>query len=93
MGAGNLYVQLPIPKLSIFGVFADFGTFYNGTSVNSAINAGAAIRISSVFGMYFPIWMSKELDASYGNSKYGEKIRLTLKLNLVNKGLKLGIGE
>ena len=93
MGAGNLFVQLPIPKLSIFGVFADFGTFYNGTSINSAINAGAAIRISSFFGMYFPIWMSKELDASYGNSKYGEKIRLTLKLNLVNKGLKIGIGE
>lgn len=89
MGAGNLYVQLPIPKLGIFGLFADIGTFYNGVSVNSAINTGAAIRFGKVFGMYFPIWMSKELDDSFGNSRYAEKIRLTLKLNVVNKGLKL----
>lgn len=89
MGAGNLYVQLPIPKVGIFGLFADIGTFYNGFSVNSAINTGAAIRLGKVLGLYFPIWMSKELEDSFGNSKYGEKIRFTLRLNVVNKGLKL----
>lgn len=89
MGAGNIYVQLPIPKLGIFGLFADAGTFYNGVSVNTAINTGIGMRLGSIFGLYFPVWMSKELHDSFGNSRYAEKIRLTLKLNVVNKGLKL----
>lgn len=89
MATSNLYCQLPIPKLGIFGLFADAGVFSNGISLNSAINTGVGIRLAKIFGLYFPIWMSKELDDSFGNSKYAEKIRFTLKINVVNKGLKL----
>lgn len=89
MAAGNVYVQLPIPKIGIFGLFADLGTFHNGIALNSMINTGVGMRFGKVFGLYFPIWMSKELNNSYGNSKYAEKIRFTLKMNIVNKGIKL----
>jgi hypothetical protein len=89
MAAGNVYVQLPIPKIGIFGLFADLGTFHNGIALNSMINTGVGMRFGKVFGLYFPIWMSKELNNSYENSKYAEKIRFTLKMNIVNKGIKL----
>ena len=89
MATGNVYVQLPIPKMSIFGLFADLGAFHNGTAINSAINAGVGMRLGKVFGLYFPLYMSTELKESFGNSRYSEKIRFTLKMNIINKGIKL----
>lgn len=88
MAAANLYVQLPLPT-GIIGLFADAGVFHNGVGPREAYQFGAAIRLSNYFGIYFPIWMSKELNDSFGVSKYGEKIRFTLKLNLINKPLNL----
>jgi hypothetical protein len=100
MTTGNIYLQLPI-KPGIFGVFADFGAFWNnidstgvnpGTNsikVNTAANAGLAIRISNFFGVYFPLWMSNELDQSFGNSSYLTKIRFTMKFNIMNKSINL----
>ena len=87
MATTNLYAQLPLPKLGFLGIYADAGAFYNGVSVNSAINTGIGFRISKVVGIYFPVWMSKQLQNSFGNSKYAEKIRFSIKLNIVNKGL------
>jgi hypothetical protein len=90
MATGNLYVQLPIPKISIFGLFADAGAFNNGVSVKTAINTGVAMRFGKILAIYFPVWMSDELANSFGNSSYGEKIRFTFKFNPINKPLKLG---
>lgn len=88
MATGNLWMQFPyIP--SFIGGFVDAGVFDNGTgigtSTSSAINAGLGIKIRDIFGLYFPIWMSQELNDSYGNANYGEKIRFTLNLNIANK--------
>jgi len=96
MTTANLYVQLPI-KPGIFGLYADVGAFWNdigpstGSSVkvNTAANLGAAIRFGEFFGVYFPIWMSKELNDSFGNSDYASKIRFSLKMNLFNAPLSL----
>jgi hypothetical protein len=89
MTTSNLYVQLPIPKLGFLGAYADAGAFSNGVSVNTAFDAGIGLRISKVVGVYFPVWMSKQLADSFGNSSYGEKIKFVLRLNIVNKGLSL----
>ena len=89
MATTNIYFQLPIPTFGIFGVYADLGAFSNGFTVNTAINTGLAVRFGKVFGVYFPIWMSKELNDSFNGGKYGEKIRFTLKMNLVNQSGKL----
>lgn len=84
MATGNLYFSLPI-RPDVIGVYVDAGVFHNGVQWNSAINTGIGLRIGKVFGIYFPIWMSKELNDSFGNSKYAEKIRFTLKMNIFNK--------
>jgi hypothetical protein len=89
MATTNLYVQLPVPRLGFLGAYADAGIFSNGVSINSAFDAGVGIRISKVFGVYFPLWMSKELADSFGNSSYSEKIKFVLRMNIVNKGLSL----
>ena len=89
MASGNLYFDLPIPKIGFLGLYADYGVFSNGVSVNSAINTGVGVRFGKVFGLYLPVWMSKELNDSFGNSPYAEKIRFTLKFNPVNRNLNL----
>lgn len=84
MATGNLWLQLPyIPNF--FGIFADVGVFDNGFSIHSAVNTGIGVRLADAIGIYFPIWMSKELSDSYGNSKYGSKIRLTLNINIFKR--------
>ena len=89
MTSGNLYLQLPL-KPGIFGIFADAGGFQNGNVFYAAFNTGLGVRLGKVFGIYFPLYMSKNLEDAYGNAKYGEKIRFTLKLNFVNKPFSLG---
>lgn len=93
MTSVNAYFQLPyIPKM--IGVFADYGVLgYNlsGSSVKteSAANIGLAIRMGKVFGVYFPVWMTDNLINSYSSADYKERIRFTLKFNLMNKSLNL----
>ena len=83
MTAGNIWLQLPyIPKL--IGVFADFGAFYNGYEVQTAFNSGVGLRLSNSFGVYFPIYMSENLNNSYISDNYFEKVRLTMKFNILN---------
>lgn len=89
MATTNVYVQLPLKPLGFLGIYADAGAFSNGVSVNNAFDFGVGMRISKVFGVYFPIWMSKQLADSFGNSPYGEKIKFVLRMNIVNKGLSL----
>ncbi len=88
VATANVYAQLPI-KPGIFGVFADFGTFDNGVTFNSAINTGLALRLGNVFGVYFPVWMSQQLESSYASKNYAHRIRFTLKFNIQNKPLNI----
>jgi len=90
MTSGNLYFQLPL-KPGIFGLFADAGLFDSPyMSPKIVLNTGIGVRLGKIIGVYFPIWMSEEMKGAYGsNSSYGEKIRFTMKLNLVNKPLSL----
>ncbi len=89
MTTANTYFQLPyIPKF--IGIFTDLGLFGSGNSeMESAANIGLAIRMGGVFGLYLPVWMTKNLDNSYTTVNYAERIRFTLKFNLMNKSLNL----
>ena len=87
MASANLYAPLPIPRLGFLGVFGDFGTFYNGNVVNYVFNAGLGIRLSSIFGVYFPLVQSSSIGDLYAN--YSRNIRLTLKFNPFNKPFSL----
>lgn len=88
MLSSNFYFQIPI-KPGIFGLYADYGVFYNGVNTKQVVNTGAAIRFGKIFGVYFPIYMSKAMDDSFGNKRYADRIRFTLKLNIVNKPFSL----
>lgn len=99
MITGNLYVQLPI-KTGLLGAFFDAGVFETGITGGNvqfssvAMNTGLAIRAGDFFGVYFPLWMSDGLLSVYGSGNifdnYAQKIRLTLKMNLINKPINLG---
>lgn len=88
LAAGNFYMQMPF-KPKMFGIYADWGTFDNGTKLEPIADAGIAVRLGKVLGVYFPVWMSKDLNDSYGTAKYGEKIRFSMKINVVNKPLSI----
>ena len=90
MATANVYVQMPVKLLGFLGVFADFGTYHDGLEMNSAVNTGIGIRLGDVLGIYFPVWMSENLENSYTNLNYAERIRFTLKFNVFNKPLSLG---
>ncbi len=92
VASGNFYMQLPVLG-GIFGVFADAGffpdPFLNGT-IQSAYDAGIGMRLGKVFGLYFPLYISKDMDEAYESTNYTTRIRLTFQMNLINKPLKLG---
>jgi hypothetical protein len=81
----SVYAQLPI-KPNFFGVFADFGAAPGVfQTVETYYNAGVALRLGKVFGIYFPL--------VYGNSEtyidlysnYAQSIRFSLRINPVNR--------
>lgn len=98
MITGNLYFQLPL-KTGLLGVFADAGVFDTnlpgmGTKFSQGVfNTGLCVRMGDIFGVYFPLLMSNNLVNSYGSSdifvNYGQKVRFTLRLNLINKPINL----
>lgn len=87
----TVYAQLPI-KPNIFGVFADYGM---GAGVfktmDSYYNAGVALRLGKVFGLYFPLVAGSNAGPE-GNfmannlfANYAQNIRFTLRINPVNR--------
>ena len=88
MATTNLYVELPLLR-NIFGIYADYGVFHNGTALNDAYDAGIGLRLGSVFSIYFPVLISTEMNDSFGDAKYLQKLRITLRLNPFNGNFKL----
>jgi hypothetical protein len=84
--AGNFYLQLPL-KPGLFGVFGDVGAFSNGNNIETLYNAGIGLRMSNFLGVYFPLVRSNNMGDLFTN--YGQNIRFTLKMNLVNKRINL----
>ena len=95
MATANMYLDLPIPTGNLIGAFFDVGTFrQNNAFSDPVLNTGLGIRLGDIFGIYFPLWMSRDLLDTYGVNNamfdnYGQKIRFTLRFNLVNKPLNL----
>ncbi|MDX1651184.1 MAG: M1 family metallopeptidase [Brumimicrobium sp.] len=87
MTTANLYVEIPLPKpVNIFGIFGDVGTFEQQGTVYTAYNAGVGIRLGDFFGLYYPLVASENLTDGYPGNSFTDKLRVTLKLNPVNKG-------
>jgi hypothetical protein len=52
-------------------------------------NAGLAIRIGDVFGLYFPLLRSQNMGSLY-DASYTDQIRFTLQFNIVENGFNIG---
>ena len=92
VAATNFYMQLPVGP-GIFGVFADAGIFpspLNNATVLSAYDVGLGMRLGKVFGLYFPLYISEDMDNSYASMNYTTRIRFTLRLSITNKPLNIG---
>jgi hypothetical protein len=76
---------LPI-KPNLFGVFADFGAG-RGTfqTVDMYYNAGMALRLGKVFGIYFPLVYGSDNISGDLFTNYAQNIRFTLRINPVNR--------
>ena len=81
----SVYAQLPI-KPNFFGVFADFGAA-RGTfqTVDMYYNAGVALRLGKVFGVYFPLVYGNNTFAGDLFTNYAQNIRFSLRINPVNR--------
>lgn len=81
----TVYAQLPI-KPNIVGVFADFGAG-SGTfqTVDMYYNAGVALRLGKVFGVYFPLVYGSNNISGDLFTNYAQNIRFTLRINPVNR--------
>jgi len=90
IAAGNFYAQLPFGP-SIFGVFADLGMFPHALNdkPQMAYDAGLAVRLGKVFGLYFPLVMSDDMEKSFGTMNYTARIRMTFRMSITNRGLDL----
>jgi hypothetical protein len=87
MASSNIYIQLPV-KPSVFGAFADFGAFEDASgTTQTVVNLGLGVKLGNTLGVFFPLYQSSYFGDLF--TDYGQKIKFTLKLNLVNKGLSL----
>lgn len=86
--AANFYAQLPFVP-GIFGVFADAGFFPSALNnqVLAAYDFGLGIRLGKVAGLYFPLYISKDMDDAYGTLNYTTRIRFTLRMSITNRGI------
>jgi hypothetical protein len=81
----SVYAQLPI-KPNLVGVFADFG-LGRGTfqTVDMYYNAGLALRLGKVFGVYFPLVYGNNTFSGNLFTNYAQNIRFSLRINPVNR--------
>ncbi len=84
------YIDLPL-KTNLFGAFVDYGIVPNNGVMNHYFNTGIGIRLSKIFGIYFPLYNSDNLNTNSNEmfDQYGSKIRFTLKINPVNSNFKI----
>lgn len=79
----NIYTELPY--IPLIGAYADFGMFDNAGTMVMVTNAGLGLRFSDRIGIYFPLYESDNLKASFiDGTSYAEKIRFTLNLSGVS---------
>ena len=85
-----LLILIAIPlKPNLFGVFYNQGLYPSFEKIEYVSNAGLAIRIGDIFGVYFPLIRSQKMGSLY-NTSYADEIRFTLQFNIVENGFNLG---
>lgn len=84
----NTYLAIPLNP-NLFGLFYNQGLFPGFEKIEYVSNAGLAIRIGDVFGVYFPLLRSQNMGSLFEGS-YTDQIRFTLQFNIVENGFNIG---
>ena len=84
----NTYLAIPL-KPNLFGLFCNQGLYPSFEKIEYVSNAGLALRIGDIFGVYFPLVRSRNMGSLY-NANYADEIRFTLQFNIVENGFNLG---
>ena len=88
IGSLKIFMALPV-KPNIFGLFYNQGLFPEAETMEYMSNAGLALKIGDVIGVYFPLYQSKNMGELF-SSNYLDEIRFTLQFNIVESGINLG---
>ena len=76
--SANLTVQLPFNP-NLFVAYGDFGLYDDGIRTSALYTAGLGINLGGIFGVYFPLVQSTNMEDLY--SQYKNSIRLTMNFN------------
>ena len=76
---------ITIPYINYLGIYTDYAHFQHSGKMEEAMVTGIGLKFENYFGLYFPVYQTKNLgDLSKNYSNY---IRFTLMLNFVNSGI------
>jgi hypothetical protein len=89
MQTNSLFFGIPTPQIILgqIGVFGNYGFFENNGTQYTPYALGVGYEIGDLFGLYYAIAQSDNLNSGYASSVFGQQIRITLNIDLFNSGL------
>ncbi len=89
MQSNTLFVGVPTPQLipGQIGAFGNVGVFENSGEQYTSYAMGVGYEIGKYFGLYYAVMESDNLANSYSGSRFGQRLRVTLNIDLFNSGL------
>lgn len=85
MATTNVFFELPVPIKGL-GVFSDLGLISAAGDITGYSNVGLGLKFADLFGVYFPLWATENIAGENLFENYGNQIRFSLHINLVNSG-------
>ena len=89
MQTNSLFVGVPTPQLvpGQIGIFGNYGFFENNGTQYTPYALGVGYELGEFFGLYYAIAQSENLENGYASAIFGQRIRVTLNVDLFNSGL------
>jgi hypothetical protein len=89
MQTNTLFIGVPTPRAlpGQVGVFGNYGFFENNGVQYTPYALGVGYELGEYFGLYYAISESENLENAYASSSFGQRIRITLNIDLFNSRL------
>ncbi|MGM0478208.1 MAG: M1 family metallopeptidase [Bacteroidota bacterium] len=88
MQSNTLFVGVPTPQLlpGQIGAFGNLGIFENDGQQYTPYAMGVGYELGDFFGLYYAILESNNLANTHSGSRFGQRLRVTLHIDLFNSG-------
>ncbi len=89
MQTNSVFIGVPTPRAipGQIGVFGNYGMFEQNGDMVSPYALGVGYELGEFFGLYYAIAESENLANAYASNSFGQRIRLTLNIDLFNSRL------